>query len=316
MRFLRSRVGSTVFHAQRRHAYNTPRGPAGPAGPASRGGSSRKGFERGGRREGNTVSPILGEALFGTHPVSSALQFNSRPKIHSLYIQTIKGRDDMNHQLIAAAQQRGIPIVPVPKHTLDLMSGSRPHQGVVLDCDPLAPKRFEISQMQDIAHRGGLVLALDEVQDPQNLGAILRSSAFFGVDCIALSSKNSAPLSPVVSKASAGALELLVGSERLRQLPKGTNMPAMLKDASDSGFQVVGTDVGSGTESVAVLDSKLPTVMVFGNEGSGLRTNVKKQCTRLVTIPMVGADNGGLDSLNVSVSVGIMLWHHSHSMQS
>ena len=168
--------------------------------------------------------------------------------------------------------------------------------------DPSAPK---------------LWLVLDEVVDPQNLGALLRSAYFIGGDSIGVlvCAKNSAPPTPVVSAASAGALELLA-------VRSTSNLPRTLNAAKDDGFRIIGASSSpvpgaeASVHSLADLpEDDRPTLLVLGSEGHGLRNLVAKACTDLVRIPGVdGADpedDGavGVDSLNVSVTGGILLWH-------
>ena len=172
-----------------------------------------------------------------------------------------------------------------------------------------------------------LWLVLDEVVDPQNLGALLRSAFFLGGDNvkILLCSKNSAPPSPVVSAASAGALELMT-------VYSTSNLPRTLTSAKNDGFRIVGASssvpgrsgVGSDetTEPPALYDlqelptvnsSERPVLLVLGSEGHGLRSLVAKGCTEFVRIPAGETENSelaaGVDSLNVSVTGGILLWH-------
>ncbi len=140
--------------------------------------------------------------------------------------------------------------------------------------------------------------------DPQNVGALLRSSYFLGVDKVVVSAKNSAPLSPVVSKASSGSLELM-------DIYSTENMMKFLDDCKSNGWHVVGTGL---TESAVPLESvtiKKPTILILGNEGHGLRTNIVRRCHQVVKIAKdINKDDGdGVDSLNVSVTGGILLHH-------
>ena len=180
-----------------------------------------------------------------------------------------------------------------------------------------------------------LWLVLDEVVDPQNFGALLRSAYFLGGSApsgdstgssigMMVCSKNSAPPSPVVSAASAGALELC-------EVFSTSNLPRTLNAAKEDGWRILGAaasapngmiDAETG-EAVQCLDlqdvetgvSQPPTILVLGSEGHGLRTLVAKACSGFVRVPgseaaSVGEDtNAGVDSLNVSVTGGIMLWH-------
>jgi 21S rRNA (GM2251-2'-O)-methyltransferase len=176
-----------------------------------------------------------------------------------------------------------------------------------------------------------LWLVLDEVVDPQNLGALLRSSFFLGSNRmgVLVCSKNSAPPSPVVSAASAGALELL-------DVYSTSSLPRTLSTALEDGFRIIGAASAKprGVEdddNVQLLDlqdlpvNDQPTLLVLGSEGHGLRTLVAKLCTDFVRIPRGnshgidhddedgGVPDGAVDSLNVSVTGGILLWHLLHS---
>ena len=209
-------------------------------------------------------------------------------------------------ELERVAKERGLPVATVDKGVLNALSGNRPHQGYVLRCGKLD---FEsLPRLPTDANSPKLWLVLDEVVDPQNLGALLRSAYFLGRDKIGVMvcAKNSAPLSPAVSAASAGALELFT-------VFSTSNLPRTLNAAKDEGFRVIGA-----SSSIPNLDaqaynlSELPsddrrTVLVLGSEGSGLRTLVAKACTDFVKIP--GMDENSVDSLNVSVTGGILLWH-------
>jgi len=224
------------------------------------------------------------------------------------------------------AEQRGIPTAYVDKGVLNTLSGNRPHQGYVLRCGKLTfDSLSRIPHPKDDPSVPRLWLALDEVVDPQNLGALLRSAYFLGGDKIGVlvCSKNSAPPSPVVSAASAGSLELV-------QVKSTSNLPRTLNAASDDGFRVI----GASSTFIPHLDTPLysledlpeddqPTILVLGSEGDGLRNLVAKACTDFVCIAGgvmdVGKNDldsfGGVDSLNVSVTGGIILWRLKNIIQ-
>lgn len=205
----------------------------------------------------------------------------------------------------AACSELGVPLRRVEKHELNLLSDNRPHQGVVLDCAPLSFERDLVAGGLEAAAGRPIWLALDEVSDPQNLGAILRSALFLGAAGVVVCARNSAPLSPVVSKASAGAMELLPVHE-------AANLPAWLEASAAAGWTVLGADAGGGAVDVAGVAVRGPTLLVLGSEGGGMRTNVRRACTQLVCVPGAAAaslaDRGaGVDSLNVSVAAALCL---------
>jgi 21S rRNA (GM2251-2'-O)-methyltransferase len=203
-------------------------------------------------------------------------------------------------EILKIAKEKGITIREFPKHDLNMLTENRPHQGFVLRAAPLQFQRIDSLPASDHFE---CVLALDEVWDPQNFGALLRTSHFLGVDKVVVCAKNSAPLSPAVSKASSGALEVMhVGSTE--------NMMRFLDKSMANGWQVVGTALGDTATNLDQLPLTAPTILVLGNEGHGVRTNILRRCTHLVKIP--GAESGddfGVDSLNVSVTGGILLHH-------
>lgn len=201
-------------------------------------------------------------------------------------------------------------------------------QGYVLRCGSLEFESKPQIPSPDDEESPSMWLCLDEVVDPQNFGALLRSAYFLGASDkkgigIMVCSKNSAPPTPVVSAASAGALELC-------KVYSTTNLPRTLTAAKENGWRVLGAaasapngmiDEITGEEvicqdlnDVDVHDTK-PTILVLGSEGHGLRTLVSRACSGFVRIPgsdisiFEGQTQAGVDSLNVSVTGGIMLWH-------
>jgi 21S rRNA (GM2251-2'-O)-methyltransferase len=221
------------------------------------------------------------------------------------------------------AEERGVPVAAVDKGVLNTLSGNRPHQGAVLRCGPLDVETISrIPPPGDGGRTPSLWLVLDEVVDPQNLGALIRSAHFLGGSedariGILVCTKNSAPLSAVVSAASAGALEVAT-------LYATSNLPRTLSTAEQDGFRIVGASATSPQHGDEVpfydlqdmpgrqQDSR-PTLLVLGSEGHGLRHLVATHCTEFVRIPGAAV---GVDSLNVSVTGGILLWHLLHGRSS
>ena len=210
-------------------------------------------------------------------------------------------------QILKLAEERGIPVATVDKGVLNTLCGDRPHQGYVLRCHSL-----EFEPLNQIPMPGAgeplLWLVLDEVVDPQNLGALLRSVQFLGQTNVLVCAKNSAPPSPTVSAASAGALEVL-------NVFATSSLPKTLAQAEQDGFRIIGASSSVPRDSEEVQLYNLqdlppltgPTLLVLGSEGHGLRQLVSRSCTEFVRIPG-GSDEGGVDSLNVSVTGGILLW--------
>ncbi|KAL6984730.1 hypothetical protein U1Q18_018112 [Sarracenia purpurea var. burkii] len=284
----------------------------------------------------STVPKMVGEGIYGVGPVLAAL-LAGRREFYSLYVQggldlsgnNRKKKDKKGFErILRIAEKIGLSKKEVSKHDLNMVVDNRPHQGLVLDASPL--EMVGIKELDPISlegENGPLWVALDEVKDPQNLGAIIRSAYFFGASGVVLCAKNSAPLSGVVSKASAGSLELM-------ELRSCKNMMQFLVSSAENGWRVLGGSVSSRAIAVNLIQPGLPTILVLGSEGTGLRPLVERSCTQLVRIPgnfpvdtstgLEDGESGGLDrgcsnegfqsflaveSLNVSVAAGVLLHH-------
>jgi 21S rRNA (GM2251-2'-O)-methyltransferase len=223
--------------------------------------------------------------------------------------------------VLRLAEERGIPVATVDKGVLNTLSGNRPHQGYVLRCGKLFFQSLSTLPLPSSSdsREPNFWLVLDEVVDPQNFGALLRSAHFLSNRVgVLVCSKNSAPPSATVSAASAGALELMLDS-----IYETSNLPRTLAAAEQVGFRVVGAAAEAPVPDVPIYDlqdlpvsadAAVPTVLVLGSEGHGLRHLVSTSCTEFVRVPSGqsrddGSDASGVDSLNVSVTGGILLWH-------
>ena len=298
-------------------AYHGGRGPS-----AYRGGNGYRGVRDSGSRWAQQRSPRnnrpdSGDAelthedwdgtdcIYGVSPVLSALR-SQRRTLHELYIQDTLTTEKRSaptslQEIDGLVADLGVEVKRRDKGTLNGLCGNRPHQGLVLRASPLAFAPLQALPEPSAAARGPqpLWLALDEGTDPQNMGALLRSAFFLGVDGVLVSAKNSCRLTPTVSKASAGAMELMT-------VHAARNLPRTLDVAREAGWAVVGAALERSVEP-AELGASKPTVLVLGSEGHGLRTNVLRACTDLVRIPRAcsgtavqGDDAELVDSLNVT----------------
>eukprot|EP00798_Chlamydomonas_sp_ICE-L_P027590 gene27590-7225_t len=295
----------------------------GGGGPSGRWGTDSGGFKgQGGGGYGNrwedesreklpnVRDDVQGQVIYGVFPVLNALE-NGRRKPYALNVLEsldLKKRKDAGavKKIFKLAQELAVPVVKLSRLDLNLLSDDKPHQGFVLDGSDLGwshKDKFEPAE-KAMADNNGVPpvwVALDEVTDPMNLGAIIRSSFCLGATGVLGCAKNSAPLNAVVSKASAGAMEVM-------QLYSTGNLPSLLQDAVASGWQVFGA--AAGPEAVECRDCVVdkPTILVMGSESVGLRTNVRRSCTGMIKIEMGDAkDAQSVDSLNVSVAAGILL---------
>jgi 23S rRNA (guanosine2251-2'-O)-methyltransferase len=193
-------------------------------------------------------------------------------------------------EIIDLARRASAPVRFEARATLDRLAGTAAHQGVVAIGAALAYADFER------AATSALVVALDGVEDPHNLGAIIRTAHAAGAGTVIVPERRSAGLTDVVAKAAAGALEHL-------PVVRVTNINRALEDLKKRGFWIYGIDQ-RGAETYDSVEYLSPTALVLGGEGKGLHELVRKRCDALVRIPMAGQ----ISSLNVSVAAGVALF--------
>jgi 21S rRNA (GM2251-2'-O)-methyltransferase len=234
------------------------------------------------------ISP---DSLHGITPVEAALRARRR-HFRRLYLR--RGPDSERigriHEL---ARQLELDTVEVDRAELDRALPDQNHQGVALDCGALPVLGFR--DLLD-AEPAGIVLALDQVEDPQNFGAMIRTAVFLGARAILVHRHKRAPVSAAVSKASAGTLEVA-------ELHECGNLADALLRFAKAGWRVVGSSLDESAVAFDRLAPGGPSILVMGNEGRGLRPLTIKRCTELVQIPRLGP----AESLNVSVAAGILL---------
>lgn len=224
------------------------------------------------------------EWIFGNHAVTSALESGKR-KVHE--VRTTAQQADRYRNL---CKQRGIGLSVVNKNVLDSMT-KQPHQGVAAQVAPLG----KVS-LKDVAESGDLLVMLDQVTDPHNVGAILRSANAMGAAAVIVPSRHSAKDSPIIGKASAGAMEYTP------MLDVG-NLNTTIETLKGMGYWIVGL-AGEATQELGDVNLSGKIVIVMGSEGEGLRKLVRDNCDFLAKLPMIG----DVESLNVSVAAGISLY--------
>jgi 23S rRNA (guanosine2251-2'-O)-methyltransferase len=231
--------------------------------------------------------------VFGIHAVRAVLE-NEPDRIRALYVQ--RGRDQRKQVLVDLARAAGVRVEFVDARWLARRVDGA-HQGVVADCHEIAlSDEHALETAWPDLSTPRLVLALDGVQDPRNLGACLRSAGAAGVQAVLLPKRHSAPLSPAAIKTAAGAVEELF-------IVEVSNLARRLGWLKAHGAWVVGA-AGEAAEAYFQAEFRGDTVIVMGGEEKGLRRLTRECCDQLVSIPM----SGGVQSLNVSVAAGIMLF--------
>lgn len=231
--------------------------------------------------------------LAGFHAVGARLR--ARPESVEVVYHDLQRRDARMQQLLARASEAGVRCVGADAARLQGLSPQVPHQGVVALAAPAEPL-MDFDQLLDSTGRDTLILVLDGVTDPRNLGACLRTAAAAGADAVVVPRDRSANLGSDAAKAASGAIESVA-------LIAVTNLARALRDMKDAGVWVVGADVDA---PLGLYDADLtgPRAWAMGAEGSGLRRLTRELCDTLVHIPMAG----GMESLNVSVATGVVLF--------
>lgn len=237
------------------------------------------------------------DVLYGLHPVEEALRAGKR---HFDHVLVARERQDARLERLAdECRKAGVRVRREPREELTLLARTAAHQGVVA-----MVRQQEFLAIEDLfeAEQGGkagaarLVLALDGVEDPQNLGALLRVADGAGVDGVILTERRSAPLSPVAVKASAGAAEHL-------RIARVVNLVRALEELKRRNLWIVGLDERGATDYDR-FDLTGDCVLVLGREGAGLHDLVRRTCDHLLRIPMAG----GVNSLNVSAAGAVVLY--------
>jgi len=231
--------------------------------------------------------------IYGINAVAEALKARGRG---FSWVGVAKERSDIRlKRVIDDCRKVGIPVKFLPRTELDEMAGTGAHQGVVA-----VTSSKQYSDLDDVvgAKRGekALIVVLDGVEDPHNLGAILRTADAAGADGVVIPERRAAGVTGTVTKVSAGASEHL-------PIARVTNIARSLEDLKDHNIWTVGLDE-RGSQTYDSLDYKMDCAIVLGAEGKGLHDLVAKKCDFLVSIPMLGK----VPSLNVSVAAGVVLY--------
>lgn len=232
----------------------------------------------------------MNDRIEGKHPVKEVLA--GKRKVIKLYLQN--SRDRSIEEIGRWAQKKQIPIDIVDRKTLDEMAEGRNHQGVIAEVAPFEYADLEVELVKKEGPR--FILALDGVEDPHNLGSIIRSADAAGVDFVMIKKRRAASVTPVVAKTSAGAVESV-------PVVQVTNMTRALERVKEAGAWVYGTDL-EGEILYDGVDLSGSVCLVIGNEGEGLTRLVRETCDFLVKLPMLGK----VQSLNASVAAGLVLY--------
>ncbi len=234
------------------------------------------------------------EHIYGRHSVLSVLE-NPKRQVKIVTIQEDLPKSDILNQIIELARKNNVEVefVPLVKLERKYSMGKRRHQGIVAIATELETYTFK--QLTEHLGDNPLLIILDHVNDPQNLGAIIRSAELAGFDAVIMPERRNAPLTNTVVKTSAGATEKI-------PLVIVSNINDAIRQLKKLNVWVYGIETGG--ENIYETDFSMPTALVVGAEGEGLSTLTTSLCDKILTIPMYGKT----ESLNVSVASGIAMF--------
>ena len=233
--------------------------------------------------------------VYGAHAVFEALRAGRATRV-SLVARSggAPAANKRTADLVAEARRAGVPIDTISEDQASKLSSGRPHQGVVAEVG--IPQEWSPADLVGAARSPALLVVLDGIEDPHNLGAILRTADAAGVDGVVRQARRAAPLDGAVAKTSAGAVAHL-------RIATVVNVTRALEELKEAGIWTVGL-AADGEAAYDTLDLTVPTAIVVGAEGTGLRRLVRESCDHVAAIPMAGH----VGSLNVSVATAIVLF--------
>jgi 23S rRNA (guanosine2251-2'-O)-methyltransferase len=243
------------------------------------------------------------QMIYGIHAIEELLQNRITSIDHIYFDQNKKSTALFNLMKICRKERLSYNLIPETR--LTYLAGTDKHQGVVAQCSARPYSSIEeIKEMLVSQSRAPLLLIPASVEDPGNLGAIIRSSAAFNVDALLLEKKNTAPLNASVAKSAAGMLEHVTISR-----PK--NLEQIVEDFKSEGFSIIGAEMENGKDPDKI-DFTKPCLLILGGENRGIPPYLKKQCTEFVSIPIAEK----VQSLNVSAATAVLLYECNRQRKS
>jgi 23S rRNA (guanosine2251-2'-O)-methyltransferase len=228
--------------------------------------------------------------IYGLNPVLEALRAGRVRRV-----KVGPRGDTRTDQAVALAKAAGVPVERVDVPTLERLSRGGVHQGIAAEVE--APRDYSVRELvEGAAPQAPLLVVLDGIEDPHNVGAIIRSVDAAGAHGVIRQERHAAALDGIAAKASAGATSVV-------KVATVVNIARAIEELKEAGVWTVGF-AGEADEAYDAVDFTLPTAIVVGGEGDGLRRLTRERCDRLVRIPM----SGSVDSLNVSVAAGVALF--------
>ena len=244
--------------------------------------------------------------VLGHHAVNAVLTVNPERAV-ALWVN-VNSSNDTQRKLINQMQQLGLPVHSIDKRELVRRCGSEQNQGIALQARPKqdgGDKELESFIKKLDGNKPPLLLILDQVQDPHNFGACLRTADAAGADAVVVAKDNASPMTAVVQKVASGAAETM-------PIFRVTNLARSMEKLQKLGIWMIGTS-DKAKHSIYQESLNAPLAIVMGAEGKGMRALTEKKCDSLVQIPMAGSV---VSSLNVSVATGVCLYEVVRQRQS
>lgn len=236
------------------------------------------------------------DMIYGIHPVMEALRSKKR-NVTQLYVSDSKAGHRAVEDIIRLAKRANVRIDRIDNKTLDRLTHNANHQGILAKIQPIQLMKLSTAIYDSDGKKDDLWLAVDEMTDPQNLGAIIRSAACLGFSTIILPNRRTVGITPAVYKVACGAIENV-------KIVEVANLSAALNDLKEEGFWIYGADM-AGTP-IHKVQYNSPAVLVIGSEGFGIREKTAENCDEVVSIEQKKI--GSVDSLNASAAASILMY--------
>ena len=235
------------------------------------------------------------DMIYGIHPVQEALRSKKR-NVTQLYVSDSKAGHRAVEEIIRLAKRANVKIDRIDNKTLDRLTRNANHQGVMAKIQPVKLMKLSNAIYEADEQKTALWLAIDEMTDPQNLGAIIRSAACLGFSAIILPHRRTVGITPAVYKVACGAIESI-------NLVEVANLSAALNDLKEEGFWIYGADMAG--KPITKMEYAPKAVLVIGSEGFGIREKTAENCDEIISIPQ---KQNTIDSLNASAAASIIMY--------
>ena len=243
------------------------------------------------------------DIIYGIHPVMEALRSKKR-NVTQLYVSDSKAGHRAVEEIIRLAKRANVRIDRIENSVLNRLTHNANHQGILAKVQPIQLMKLSTAIYDADGKKDELWLAVDEMTDPQNLGAIIRSAACLGFSTIILPQRRTVGLTPAVYKVASGAVENV-------NIVEVANLSNALLDLKEEGFWIYGADMDG--QSIAKTDYASPAVLVIGSEGTGIREKTAEHCDQIISIPQVR--QGNVDSLNAAAAASIIMYDMMNKVQ-